>query len=193
MKITISLTSSTKVGEEYLELTKAVARELAERGHAIVFGGTSYGMMKVLAESYKDAGGKELIGVMAEDLMKVTKGYVAYEGLDEKHIMPTMEARKKKMADLADAFLILPGGYGTLEEVGSYLGGNVNKLYSKPFAFYNHKGFYDSFVGFLGEISDKKFSKVAPGEVSIKSDNLNEILEYFENFKEIEVEDKFVD
>lgn len=193
MKITLSLTSSLSVDPCYLGITKTIARHIAQQGHSLVFGGTAYGMMEVLADEYKSAGGKELIGVMAQDLIDVTPNYRAHSELDQSYILPTMVLRKQKMMDLADAFLMLPGGYGTLEEITAYLGGNVNKLYSKPFAFYNYNGFYDKFFQFLSDLKNKGFSKVAPSDVSFISDDLDSIFEYFQNFQKQNIKDKFVD
>jgi len=192
MKIGITLTSSLEVGQEYIDLTEQVAKALADRNMGIVYGGTAYGMMSTLATSYKVAGGTDLTGVMAKDLMAVTKNYIAFESLDQSFIEETMENRKHKMIELSDAFIILPGGYGTIEEIGTIVGGRVNKLFDKPIAVYNHKGFYDTLLTFLDEIHDKAFSKIAKDEILFVSDDLDKILGYFQGYHQKEVADKFV-
>lgn len=192
MKIAITLTSSMHVGQEYIDLTREVAVALARAGHSIVYGGTAYGMMLELAQSYKNAGGKELIGVMAEDLVAVTKGYQAFDGLDARHLEPTMGGRKEKIIALADAVIVLPGGYGTLEELIDYSGGKINKLYDKPIAILNHGGFYDSLVGFFDELHSKQFSKVRFADVVFVSDDLASILKHFSGYKTSVIADKFV-
>jgi len=191
MKIGITLTSSLEVGQEYIELTALVASSLAEQGMGIVYGGTAYGMMLTLAESYKEAGGVSLTGVMAKDLMRVTKDYVAYTQLDTTFLEETMEDRKRRIIEQSDAFLILPGGYGTLEEIGSIIGGRVNKLFDKPIAFYNHQHFYDTFFEFLDEIYSKRFSRISAQEFVYKANTLADILNYFQQYQKQELVDKF--
>jgi uncharacterized protein (TIGR00730 family) len=180
------------VGDEYIELTRKVAERFAAEKFGVVYGGTSYGMMKELAESYKTAGGNDLVGVMAEDLIQVTKGYEAYENLDERHIEPTMEMRKYRIAQLSDGFIVLPGGYGSFEELGSFLGGNINKLYSKPVVLYNYGRFYDRLIAFFDEMVEKKFSKINLREAAFVTDNLNEAVKFFKEYQQKELVDKFV-
>jgi hypothetical protein len=192
MNIGITLTSSLHVGQEYIDLTRAVVSDIAARGHGIVYGGTEYGMMKELAQSYKDAGGTKLIGVMAEDLMTVTKGYKAFEGLDERHVEPTMGARIAKITSLSDALLILPGGYGTVEELTAMIGGKVNKLHTKPIAILNIKGFYNTLITFLTELFEKQFSKVQLRDIVFIGTDIDAALDYFDAYQSDDVPDKFI-
>jgi len=187
MKIGITLTSSLKVGQEYIDLTHQVAEKLARANHAIVYGGTAYGMMLELAKSYKQANGTLLVGVMAKDLMAVTKGYEASTLLDD-----TYSERKDKIIHTSDAVLVLPGGYGTIEECITVVAGKVNKLFDKPIAIYNHGGFYDTLITFLGELQTKDFTKISIEDVAFVSDNLDDILHYFDTYKAAEIADKFV-
>ena len=192
MNIGITLTSSMNVGQEYIDLTNLVAKKLAINNFGIVYGGTDYGMMSELAKTYKDNGGDKLIGVMANELILVTKNYKAFDLLDEQFTEETMEDRKKKIITLSDGFIILPGGYGTFEEMGSIIGGNVNKLYSKPIVIYNHNHFYDTLIAFFNEMYEKKFSKIELKQAALISDDINEIISYFQNYEAISLPDKFV-
>lgn len=192
MRIGISLTSSLDVDQKYIDLTDQVASTIASKGYGIVYGGTAYGMMSKLAESYKNAGGKDLCGVMAKDLMIVTKNYQKFSKLDEEYVVDTMEDRKKKIISLSDAYIILPGGYGTFEEIGSIIGGQTNKLYSKPIAFYNFEGYYNTFFKFLEEMFEQKFSRIKPSEVFFSSEHLDEIISFFEHYSKKDLKDKFV-
>ncbi len=192
MKIGITLTSALNVGQEYIDLTKHIATQLAENGFGIVYGGTAYGMMLTLATAYKEANGKDLTGVMAKDLMAVTKGYVAYDGLDTVFLEKTMDDRKHRILEESDAFIILPGGYGTFEEIGSIIGGKVNKLYDKPIVIYNYNNFYDTLIAFLDEMQSKSFSKVPLSEFVYVTENLDETLAYFNAYEKKELVDKFV-
>lgn len=192
MRIGITLTSSLDVDQKYIDLTDRVATTIATRGYGIIYGGTDYGMMSRLAESYKSAGGKDLCGVMAKDLMAVTKNYKKFGQLDEEHTVETMEDRKRKIIELSNAYIILPGGWGTFEEIGSIVGGQANKLYSKPIAFYNFDGYYDTLFEFLEKMFREKFSRINPKEVFFSSDNLEEILNFFDAYTVKELKDKFV-
>ena len=80
-------------------------------------------MMFKLAEAYKNAGGNDLCGDMAKDLIAVTKNYEKYSNLDQEFTVETMGDRIRKIITLSDAYIILPGGYGTFEEIGSIIGG----------------------------------------------------------------------
>lgn len=192
MKVGITLTSSLSVGQEYIDLTRRVAERLANEKMGVVYGGTDYGMMSELAKAYKDTGGADLTGVMAKDLMAVTKGYAAFEGLDKAYLEETMDDRKHRIVFESDAFIILPGGYGTFEEVSEIIGGKVNKLYDKPIAIFNYSGFYDTLIKFLNEIHQKDFSKIPLGELVFISSDLNDIVDHLKNYQVKELADKFV-
>ena len=192
MRIGITLTSSLSVGQEYINLTKNIAERLANDDIGIVYGGTDYGMMSELASAYKGAGGDNLTGVMAKDLMAVTTGYVAFDGLDHAYLEETMSDRKRRIVLESDAFIMLPGGYGTFEEIGEIIGGKVNKLYDKPIALFNYGGFYDTLLDFLDEMQQKEFSKVPLSDFVFVSDDLYEVLTYINNYQKKELEDKFV-
>jgi len=192
MRIGITLTSSLDIDQKYIDLTDQVASTIAFKGYGIVYGGTAYGMMSKLAESYKAAGGKDLCGVMAKDLMAVTKNYEKFSRLDEEHLVETMEDRKKKIISLSDAYIILPGGYGTFEEIGSIIGGQANKIYSKPIAFYNFEGYYNTLLNFLDEMFKQNFSRIKPEDIFFSSDNLDDIISFFEHYSKKDLKDKFV-
>lgn len=192
MRIGITLTSALGVGQEYIDVTQQVASRLAQDGYGIVYGGTAYGMMSTLASAYKDAGGQDLTGVMAKDLMTVTKGYAAFDGLDHSFLEETMENRKHRIVEQSDAFIILPGGYGTFEEIGSIIGGKVNKLYDKPIAIYNYGHFYDTLIDFLNEMQQKAFSKIPITDFVYVSNNLDSILDHITSYQSKELADKFV-
>ena len=192
MKIGITLTSSLQVAQEYIDLTEKIANKLADAGHSIVYGGTSYGMMLTLADAYLKSGGKELIGITSEDLIAVTKGYQLHPRLSTKHIVKSISERKDKILAESDAMLILPGGYGTVEELITIISGQVNKLINKPIAIYNHNNFYDTLIGFLTELQEKKFTKIKPEEVVYVSTNIDQILEYFTSYRPRFLVDKFV-
>lgn len=192
MKIGITLTSSLSVGQEYINLTRTVAEILAREGFSIVYGGTEYGMMAELAKSYKEAGGTELIGVMSEELKSVTKGYKAFENLDKTIWTNQMGERIRTISDISDGFVILPGGYGTLEEIMSIVGGKANKIYDKPIIVLNHSHYYDTLLSFFDEMQKKQFSKIKIQELVHVCENPDDIVNYFKSYSQTILPDKFV-
>jgi uncharacterized protein (TIGR00730 family) len=192
MKIGITLTSSLSIGQEYINLTRMVAEILAKNNFSIIYGGTDYGMMGELAEAYKAAGGKELIGIMSKELQGVTKNYKTYSKLDVAIWEDRIIERIGKINDLAEGFIILPGGYGTLEEMMSIVSGKANKLHNKPIVILDFNGFYKTFISFMDEMREKKFSKINVKELVHICESIDDVVDYFESYKEVPLPDKFV-
>jgi len=192
MKIGITLTSSLSVGQEYIDLTHIVAQMLAREGCGVVYGGTEYGMMAELAKTYKEAGGKELIGVMSEELKAVTKGYKAFENLDQSIWTNQMGERVRKIIDISDGFIILPGGYGTLLEMMSIIGGKSDKIYDKPIVLLNYNHYYDPLLKFFDEMQQKQFSKITIRELAHVCETPEDIVDYFKSYSTTALPDKFV-
>ena len=137
--------SATPAEPSYIELARSVGRELAERGIGIVYGGGRKGLMGAIADAAMAAGG-EVIGVIPEALVGAE---VAHRGLTELHVVPDMHHRKKMMADLSDAFVALPGGAGTLEELFEVYTWAQLGYHHKPVAVLNIGGFYDPLIALL--------------------------------------------
>ncbi len=132
---------------------------LASQGLALVYGGSKIGLMGKLADSVLAKGGRA-VGVLPEALK--TKE-VAHPGLQELHIVKNMHERKAKMAALSDAFIALPGGFGTMDEVMEMITWNQLGFQSKPIGFLNVEGYYDKLFDFLGSLTSQGFVK--PGLV----------------------------
>ena len=129
----------------YAEAAKELAQALAAEGLRVIYGGAHVGLMGLIADTAL-AAGAEVVGVIPKVLVDWE---VAHTGLTELHVVDSMHERKALMAELADAFVALPGGIGTLEELieiytWSYLG-----IHDKPFAVLNTAGYYDGFTAFL--------------------------------------------
>ena len=145
--------SSFGTDPAYLQATQALARTLVANGLRVVYGGAAVGLMGALADATLEAGG-EVVGVMPQQLVDRE---IAHRGLTELHVVATMHERKALMAQLSDAFVALPGGIGTLEELievytWSYLG-----IHSKPLAVLNTAGFYDGLSAFLDHAAGEGF------------------------------------
>jgi uncharacterized protein (TIGR00730 family) len=122
----------------YADAAQAMGRLLAARGITLVYGGGRVGMMGAIAQAVLDAGG-EVIGVIPEGLKRKE---LASEDLTELHVVGTMHERKQMMADLADAFVAMPGGFGTFEEFCEILTWAQLGLHGKPCGLLDVKGYY---------------------------------------------------
>ncbi len=129
----------------YTEAARAFGRQCASERVALVYGGGSVGLMHQAAEAALGAGG-EVIGVITEQLMA---SEVGHRGLSALHIVRTMHERKAMMASLADAFVVLPGGYGTFDEMCEMLTWDQLGLHATPVVLVNLDGYFDGFVAQL--------------------------------------------
>jgi len=129
----------------YSEAARTLAAQLARRNLTLVYGGGSIGVMGILADAMLDHGGR-VIGVLPEHL---SRREVAHSGVTEMHIVGSMHERKALMARRADAFIALPGGLGTLEELFEVLTWSQLGLHIKPCALLNVDGYYDPLIAFL--------------------------------------------
>jgi hypothetical protein len=132
--------SSQAVSERYLEAAAATGRRLAAGGLGVVYGGGRVGLMGALADAALAAGG-EVVGVIPNALVARE---VAHGRLSELIVVETMHERKALMAARAGAFLALPGGFGTLEEILEAITWNQLGIHAKPCFFFNIDGFYDA-------------------------------------------------
>jgi uncharacterized protein (TIGR00730 family) len=134
-----------------------VGRLLAARGLGLVYGGGSVGLMGVLADAALAAGG-EVIGVIPEALATAE---VAHERLTELRVVSSMHARKALMASLADAFLTLPGGFGTLDELFEIITWAQLRIHDKPIGLLNVGGYFHPLIAFLDQAVAEGFISAA--------------------------------
>jgi uncharacterized protein (TIGR00730 family) len=138
-RICVFCGSSSGTGDTYLQSAREVGRLLCERGIELVYGGGNVGLMGALADTCL-AGGGRVTGVIPQLLVDKE---VAHQGLTELCVVQTMHERKALMADLADAFLALPGGYGTWDELCEVLTWSQIGIQRKASALLNVNGYYD--------------------------------------------------
>jgi len=156
-RICVFCGSSAGTREAYAQSAREVGRQLAERGIELVYGGGRVGLMGAVADACLSAGGR-VTGVIPQLLWDKEVGH---RGLTELRIVETMHERKALMADLADAFLALPGGYGTWDELCEVLTWSQIGIQQKASAVLNVNGYYDPLLamadravaeGFLSEV-----------------------------------------
>jgi uncharacterized protein (TIGR00730 family) len=138
---------------EFAEATRATAAAMVERGVDLVYGGGRLGLMGLIADDVLASGGK-VFGVIPRALVNLE---VAHDGITELHTVDTMHERKAKMTDLADAFLALPGGIGTLDELFEAWSWNALGYHAKPFCLLNADGFWDGMIAFIDHATESGF------------------------------------
>jgi uncharacterized protein (TIGR00730 family) len=137
----------------YREAAVALVRVLAERGLGVVYGGAHVGLMGVVADEAL-AAGAEVIGVIPQALVDHE---IAHTGLNDLRVVGSMHERKAQMAELADAFVALPGGLGTLEELFEVATWSQLGLHVKPCGLLNVLGYYDGLAGMLDHAVAERF------------------------------------
>ena len=149
--------SSSNLEQRWLDLAARTGRELAVRGHTLVSGGGRVGMMGALADGAR-SGGAHTIGVIPQSLVDLE---VADTAADELIVTGDMGARKNMMIDRSDAFITLPGGLGTLDELFEVWTTATLDLHRKPIVLLDPDGFYDGLMSWLGRLADAGFVRRA--------------------------------
>lgn len=167
-------------GDPVLKQTvEDLAEIMVKRDITLVFGGGKVGVMGLLADAIIDRGGKT-IGVIPQFLMDKEVGHT---GLTELHIVDNMHQRKQLMNDLCDGIIMLPGGFGTLEEFFEVLTWLQLGLHHKPIGVLNVNGFYDFLLKQMDVMVDQRFLKPANRELVLTSDKALDLVDQMTSFK----------
>ena len=137
----------------YTDAARALGQAIGSRGWQLVYGGGKVGLMGEVADATLAAGGR-VVGVIPESLQRLEVGH---QGLDELHVVPTMHVRKQMMAERAQAFIALPGGIGTLEELYEVWTWRQLGYHDQPIGLLNVAGYYDSLLRFMQHSVDEGF------------------------------------
>lgn len=144
--VCVYLSSSTGRPSD-IAVIRELGREIARRGLTLIYGGAHVGLMGTIADAALASGGK-VIGVIPRALVEDER---AHTGLTEQHVVDTMHQRKALLFDLADAFIVAPGGFGTLEEAFEQLTGRQLKYHDKPIVFLDVEQFWQPMSAFLDQ------------------------------------------
>jgi uncharacterized protein (TIGR00730 family) len=164
--------SNSGARPEYAAAAQSLGRELAERGIETVYGGGRLGLMGALADAALASGGR-VIGIMPQSLVDME---VAHSGLTELQIVGSMHERKALMNSLSDAFVILPGGWGTMDELCEALTWAQLQIHHKPVALWNVQGYYDSFLAFVAHAGQEGLLKRKDQDRLLVGNTLRELL-----------------
>lgn len=178
MRICVYGAASPTIDPNYMELVEQMGKELGTRGHSLVFGGGGHGLMGAAARGVRAAGG-HIVGVIPK--------FFDEENVEEicnfcnELIEPdTMRERKQIMEDLADAFIVVPGGIGTFEEFFEILTLKQLCRHSKPIAIYNLKGYYNELLYAMEQAMEKHFIRETCKELYFTTDNMDDLFHYIE-------------
>lgn len=182
-KICIFCGSSMGFDPIYKEKAAELGHVLADHGCELLFGGGSVGLMKVIADVMMERGCK-VTGTITKHLLDM---HVGHDGIDELIVVESMAERKKILEDMADGFIALPGGIGTMDEFFEAYVLSQLRVFDKPVALYNVNGYYDGIVAFIKHIADEGFMRREHAENLIVSDDAKDLLTKMEQFEPADV------
>lgn len=170
----VAIFCGSKVGNDpaYAEATRELVKMIVAKGIEIVYGGGDVGLMGVVAETALENGGT-ITGVIPDKLYEME---VAHTGISKLYRVKDMHERKALMADLSDAFIALPGGVGTLEEMTEVMTWAQIGYHSKPCAFLNTNGYYDHFIAFFDHMEAQGFLYQSLHEQAIVEGEVRELV-----------------
>lgn len=187
MNICVFSSSSNAIADIYFQDAKELGLLMAKRGHTLVNGGANVGLMEAVTVSASENGAKT-IGIIPEMLKDRS---LASENSHEVIITPDMQERKARMRDISDAFIALPGGFGTLEEILEVITLRQLTYHTKPIVFINTNHFFD-FLFKQFEVSyDELFAKPVYRELYFVARNPSEALDYIESYTPVILDTKW--
>lgn len=177
-RVAVYCASNGGVRPEYMACASALGTRLAQRGVTVVYGGGRVGLMGALADAALAAGG-DVIGVMPHGLVQRE---VAHHGLTALHVVDSMHERKAMIADLADAFITLPGGLGTLEELFETWTWAQLGVHRKPVGLFNVSDFWTPLIALLDHVGQEGFLRGNPREWLVIDDDAESMLNRLQAF-----------
>jgi len=178
-RICVYCGSSDEVPEKYLEAARALGAEMARRGYGLVYGGGATGLMGAVADAVLAHNG-EVIGVIPEHFYTPK---LAHHDLSRLEIVPDMHSRKARMAEIADAFIALPGGYGTMEEFFEIITWAQIGLHDKPIGLYNFQGYYNPILAFINQAVAEGFIFTEHRGLFVAGDSPSAMLDALETYQ----------
>jgi len=170
--------SNPGVRPDYCLAAQELGKELVRRDIGLVYGGASIGCMGAVADAVLAEGG-EVVGVMPQNLVDKE---IAHSGLGELHVVGSMHERKALMAELSDAFIALPGGMGTLEEICEVVTWAQLGLHKKPCGLLDVAGYYSLLARFLDHVSEQQFMKPEHRDIIMTADSPAALLDMFVSY-----------
>ena len=183
-RICVFCGSSPGRGPQYRTAAEELGAEFVRRKIGLVYGGTRVGLMGVLADAVLTSGG-EVQGVIPEGLMARE---ISHNGLTRLHVVRSMHERKALMAELSDAFIALPGGFGTLEEFCEVVTWAQLGLHVKPCGILNTQGYYSPLLAMFDQAVRERFLKPENRGLVLARESASELLQMLEEWRPAQVE-----
>lgn len=180
--------SSVGAKEIYSNEAAKLGVLMAKAGIELIYGGGNIGLMGIIADAVIQENGKS-IGVITNHLQDKELGHI---GITKLEIVETMSERKNRITELSDAFIAMPGGFGTLDEVMEVLTYYQLGISDKPVGFLNIDGYYDSLIDFMNHATDEKFVKVEHRHNIVIANTAEEMLQKIMNFTHTEVDENWI-
>lgn len=180
-RICVFCGSSPGARPEYVQAARELGTLLARRKIGLVFGGGRVGMMGHLAQAALESGG-EIIGVIPRELCEKK---VAFAGLSDLRVVASMHERKALMAELADGFMALPGGLGTLEEIFEMLTWGQLGLHQRPCGFLDIAGYFTPLLAFLDHVTEQGFLDALHRSMILSAEKPEALLQQFETYSPV--------
>lgn len=184
--ISIFCSSSSAINKDFFDSCKNIAFSFAKNGFNLIFGGGDVGLMGMIAKIFYE-NHNHITGIVPEKLYRKMS---IFKNIDELIITKDMQERISKMVEKSDAFLILPGGFGTLQELIDVITLKQLNYIDKPIAVYNYKDFYKDLLKQFQKMFENNFAKIIYSELYLFSDNINEIYEYIINYKNFNISEE---
>ena len=178
MKICVYGAASDKINDRYKNAGKQLGNKIAERGHGLVFGAGDNGLMGAVARGVYEKNG-EIIGVSPKFF---NVDGILFQNCTKLIYTDTMRERKKILEDSSDAFIIAPGGVGTLDEFFEILTLKQLQQHNKPMAIFNFDGYYDEILAWMRGAVKKEFISDITMDLYKVSDDIDEIIDYIESY-----------
>ncbi len=179
MNIAVFCSSSGALAQDFYGLAAEFGKKLAQAGHTLVYGGANVGMMKTLAQNAKNAGA-EIIGIIPDFFDE--KGLTC-KLLDKVVYVRSMAERKEKIVEMSEAFVALPGGFGTLDELLEVIVLKQIAQIDSPIVILNHNGFYDKLLEQFDLLFDANFAKPQYRNIYYVARTTGEVFDYITNYK----------
>jgi uncharacterized protein (TIGR00730 family) len=176
--------SSTGNNNLYKSAARELGKLMAEKDITLIYGGGNIGLMGIIANSVLENNGK-VIGVIPQSLQEKE---LAHEGVTKMYVVKSMHERKALMAQISDAFVALPGGFGTLDELFESLTWNQLEIMNKPVAVFNINGYFDHLIALLKQSVQEKFLRKEHLKNLIVADDPQKLLQKIKKFKAVVAE-----
>ncbi len=183
MKICVYGAASSEIADKYIMAGEELGREIAQRGHSLVFGGGKNGMMGAVARGVAEKDG-EILGISPK-FFEENAAEIAFEGCTGFIHTETMRERKKLLDEKSDAFIITPGGIGTLDEFFEILTLKQLGRHNKAIVIFNVDGYFDNMLKMLAISIQQKFITASCVELFKITTNVSDTLDYLENYNPV--------